>query len=83
MKVPERNKLISECIRELEKVHDDFFPRGKPLDDSEWEELVQKMDGISFKYKEIPNISAQLCMTFLNDIEEYHKKWINYLDKEG
>lgn len=79
MKVPERNKMISECAGELQKVHDDFFPRGKPLEDSEWEECVKKMDCIAFKYKEIPNISGSLCMAFLNDIEEYHKKWIKYL----
>lgn len=81
MKVPERNKLISECIKEFEKVHDDFFPRGKPLEDLEWEECIKKMDLIAEKYrKEIPNISGQLCMVFLNDIQEYHEKWEKYLN---
>lgn len=78
MRVPERNKMIAECAKELQKVHDDYFPRGNPLEDSEWEEVIKVMDGVTSKYTEIPNISGELAMAFLNDIEEYHKKWIKY-----
>ena len=82
MKVADRNKLIAECVGEYQKVHDENFPRGKPLDDSEWEKLVHKMDAIADKYRsEIPNISGSLCMAYLNDIEEYDRKWRKYLDK--
>jgi len=79
MKVPERNKMIAECITEFQKVHDDYFPRGKPLDDKQWEDAIHKMDEIALKYrKDIPNISGKLCMIFLEDIEEYDKKWKAY-----
>lgn len=79
MKVPERNKLISDCVSEYQKIHDDYFPRGSPLNDEQWEECIHKMDEVSAKYKEdIPNISGALCMAFLDDIEEYHKKWVEF-----
>lgn len=82
MKVAERNTMIAECVGEYQKIHDEYFPRGKPLEDSEWEEVIGKMDAISDKYKkEIPNISASICMAYLDDIEEYHKKWVTYLNK--
>lgn len=84
MKVPERNKLIAECIGKYQKIHDDYFPRGKPLEDEEWEECIDKMDEVAGQYKkDIPEISGRLCMVFLDDIQEYHEKWINYLkDKD-
>ena len=78
MKVPERNKLISDCVSEYQKIHDDYFPRGSPLNDKQWEECIHKMDEISEKYKKIPNISGALCMAYLDDIEEYHKKWVEF-----
>ena len=70
MKVSERNKLISECMGKYKKVYDDYFPRGKPLEDKEWEECIQKMDEVASEYKkDIPDISGKLCMVFLNDIQ--------------
>lgn len=84
MKVPERNRLIAECVHEVQKIHDEFFPRGKPLEDSEWSECIAKMDEVLAEYrKEIPNISGAVCMAYLDDIEEYHYKWIDYLNKDG
>ena len=82
MKVPERNKLIAKCAGEMQKVHDDYFPRGKPLEDDEWERCIKEMDSVALNYrKDIPNISGSLCMVYLNDIEEYHRKWEDYLKK--
>jgi hypothetical protein len=80
MTVPERNKMIAECVSEFQEVHDKYFPRGKPLEDEDWTECVKAMDSVAAKYrKDIPTISGKLCMAFLDDIEEYHKKWIDHL----
>ena len=80
MKVPERNKMIADCVSEFQRIHDEYFPRGKPLDDGDWEKCVKAMDSIADKYrKDIPTISGKLCMVYLDDIEEYHKKWIKHL----
>lgn len=82
MKVPERNALIDECISEFEKIHHEYFPRGDCLSDEKYEELINKMNDVAEKYKkDIPNISGDLCMAFLDDIEEYHKKWKKYKQK--
>lgn len=81
MNVKERNKVIAECVAAFQKVHDDFFPRGKPLGDEEWKNCIDAMDEVAERYrKEIPTISGKLCMAFLDDIEEYHKKWTEYLN---
>lgn len=75
-------EMIAECVAEYQKVHDEFFPRGKPLDDSRWKECIKQMDEITAKYKrEIPTIAGSICMAYLDDIEEYHKKWIKHLNK--
>lgn len=75
-------EMIADCISEYRKVHDDFFPRGKPLEDAQWEECIKQMDEITAKYKrEIPTIAGSIAMAFLDDIEEYHKKWIDHLKK--
>ena len=84
MNVKERNKVIAECITEFQKVHDDFFPRGKPLSDDEWQYCIAAMADVAEKYrKDIPTISGKLCMAFLDDIEEYHKKWTEYLNEKS
>ena len=45
----------------------------------QWEDAIHKMDEIALKYKkDIPSISGKLCMIFLEDIEEYDKKWKAY-----
>ena len=82
MNVLERNTMIADCVKEFQEVHDMYFPRGKPLEDEQWQSCIDKMDAIAAKYKkEIPNISGALCMAYLNDIEEYHKKWKKWLDE--
>lgn len=79
MTVHDRNSLIDNCIVEMKVVHDKYFPRGKPLSDSDWRKCIDEMNEVAEKYKEeIPMISGRLCMTFLDDIEEYHRKWIEY-----
>lgn len=80
MTVQERNDLISKCISEYKDIHDKYFPRGGALSDSDWETYIRDMDGVAEKYKDtgVKNISAKLCMVFLDDVEEYHKKWKAY-----
>lgn len=83
MKVQERNNLIAECVSRLQEVHDKYFPRGKPLDDTEYEKCIKDMDAVALEYKKtIPNISGAICMAYLDDIQEYHEKWKDYLEHE-
>lgn len=84
MKVQERNNLIAECVSRYQQVHDKYFPRGKPLEDPEYEDCIHEMDAIALEYKKtIPNISGTICMAYLDDIQEYHEKWKDYLKNEG
>ena len=70
---------ISECIDEFQKIHDECFPRGMPLSDEQWEACIKRMDEVAKKYKDtIPEIAGALCMAYLDDIEEYHKKWVEF-----
>ena len=80
MTVPERNALIDKCISELSVIHHEYFPRGDCPSDEAWEELINKMNEVGDKYKNSPikNISGTLVMAFLDDIEEYDKKWRKY-----
>jgi len=80
MKVPERNALIDTCISELATLHHEYFPRGDSMSDEKWEEVIHKMDEIGAKFKDSPikNISGVLEQAFLDDIEEYDKKWRQY-----
>ena len=80
MKVTERNALLDACISEYVNLHHECFPRGDCMTDEMWEEVVRRMDEIGAKYKNSPigNISGTLEQAFLDDIEEYDKKWRKY-----
>lgn len=70
---------IGECIDEFQNIHDECFPRGMPLSDEQWETCIKRMDEAAKKYKDtIPEIAGALCMAYLDDIEEYHKKWVEF-----
>lgn len=83
MNVAERNKLIADCVGEYQKLHDEYFPRGEPLSDDKWAALIQKMEKVAEKYTKIPTISGKLCMAYLDDVEEYHKKWTKYKENQS
>lgn len=71
---------IKECIDELQKIHDECFPRGMPLNDEQWTSCIGRMDETTKRYKDtIPEIAGALSMAYLDDIEEYNKKWIEHL----
>jgi tRNA splicing ligase len=70
---------ISTGLDELLQIHNQYFPRGNPLDDSQWKECISQIDDTVKKYKDdIPSIMGALGMAFLDDIEEYDKKWRQY-----
>ena len=84
MNVRERNALLDECIKEYKQVHDRFFPRKGPLTDEDWKECFDRMNMIADKYKpEIPNFSEKICMAFMDDLEEFHKKWKSYSEQNS
>ena len=77
MTIEERNNLIDDAIVKYKVCHDKYFPVGRSLTDKEWEDYIQDMDGIAgeFKNSKIADLSGELCMCFLNDIERIHKAW--------
>ena len=82
MKAADRNNLMYEAIQEFQKCHDKYFPTKRSLNDSEWESFIHEMDAIADKYKDNPiKISVfvgKICMVYLDDIQEYDKKWRDY-----
>ena len=70
---------INAGLDELLQIHNHYFPRGNPLDDLQWKECITKVDDTVKAYKDdIPSIMGALGMAFLDDIEEYDKKWRKY-----
>lgn len=78
MTIQQRNDLIDEALIAYKVCHDRHFPNGRSLTDEEWEAYISEMDTISAKYKDsnISELSARLCMNFLDDTEMVHKMWL-------
>lgn len=76
MTYEERNRTISDLMRDVKEQHERYTSSSKILSDEEWQKYIDDMTAIGERFKggNMEDIAGELVMTFLNDTERVQKK---------